>query len=167
VPPEFDPTAILAVLARHRVQCVVIGNYAGMLAGADVSTQDVDITPSTAPENLERLASALAELKAGIRVEGEPLVPLPADARLLASAEIWNLTTRHGDLDITTRPSGTSGYEDLNRAARATPIGDGLQISVAALEDVIRSKTAAGRAKDQQALPLLHEALRRSRADEA
>jgi len=72
----------------------VIANYAGMLAGADVSTQDVDITPSTAPENLERLASALAELKAGIRVEGEPLVPLPADARLLASAEIWNLTTR-------------------------------------------------------------------------
>jgi hypothetical protein len=30
-PPEFDGNAILAVLARHKVACVVIGNYAGRL----------------------------------------------------------------------------------------------------------------------------------------
>lgn len=43
--PEFDGNAILAVLARHKVACVVIGNYAGLLRGVDIATEDVDITP--------------------------------------------------------------------------------------------------------------------------
>jgi hypothetical protein len=85
-PPEFDGNAILAVLARHNVACVVIGNYAGLLHGVDLATEDVDITPAANAENFERLASALAELKAVIRVPGEPPVPLPTDGRLLANA---------------------------------------------------------------------------------
>jgi len=166
VPREFNPTEILETLARHRVRFVVIGNFAGLLAGADVSTQDVDITPATDPDNLDRLAAALAELDAGIRVDGEAPVPLPPpDGRLLATAEIWNLSTRYGDLDITTMPSGTSGYDDLRRGARSSTLGGGLRISVASLEDVIRSKTAAGRAKDQLALPVLQRALERERND--
>jgi hypothetical protein len=116
-PPEFNGNAILAVLARHNVACVVIGNYGGLLRGVDLATDDIDITPSTTADNLERLARALAELDAGIRVAGEPPVPLPGDSRLLAKAEIWNLTTRYGNLDITTCPSGTDGYEDLRRNA--------------------------------------------------
>ncbi|MDQ3678197.1 MAG: hypothetical protein M3401_15610 [Actinomycetota bacterium] len=35
------------------------------------------------------------------------------DPRLLAREEIWNLATDAGDLDITTRPAGTDGHEDL------------------------------------------------------
>ena len=44
-------------------------------------------------------------------------VPLPTDGRLLANAQVWNLTTRCGNLDISIRPSGTAGYEDLHRNA--------------------------------------------------
>jgi hypothetical protein len=161
--PEFDGNAILAILARHKVTCVVIGNYAGLLRGVDLVTEDVDITPATSAENLERLARALAELKAAIRVPGEPPVPLPADPRLLANAEMWNLTTRHGNLDITTRPSGTQGYDDLHRNAHPQLVATGLRIEVAALQDVIRSKTAAGRAKDLASLPTLRAALDRER----
>ena len=40
-PPEFDGNAILAVLARHQVACVVIGNYAALLHGVDLATEDV------------------------------------------------------------------------------------------------------------------------------
>lgn len=161
--PEFDGNAILAVLARHKVACVVIGNYAGLLRGVDLATEDVDITPATTAENLERLASALAELGAAIRLPAEPPVPLPADARLLANAEIWNLATRYGNLDITTRPSGTHGYNDLHRKADPQLVATGLLIEVAALEDIIRSKTAAGRAKDLATLPQLRAALERER----
>jgi hypothetical protein len=157
--PEFDGNAILAVLARHNVACVVIGNYAGLLHGVDLATEDVDITPATTGENLERLAAALAELDAAIRVPNEPPIPLPADSRLLAKAEIWNLTTRYGNLDLTTRPSGTNGYEDLRRNAEPQLVISGLRIDVASLQDVIRSKTAAGRAKDLAALPQLRAAL--------
>jgi hypothetical protein len=160
-PPEFDGNAILAVLARHRVACVVIGNYASLLHGVDLATEDVDITPATTAENFERLAGALAELEAAIRVPNEPAIALPSDARLLASAQIWNLTTRYGNLDITTQPSGTEGYEDLHRNAGARPVATGLQIDVASLKDIIRSKTAAGRAKDLATLPQLRAVLER------
>jgi hypothetical protein len=99
VPPDstpFDPRRILEVLARHQVQCVMIGGYAAVLAGIDVVTRD---------------------------------------------------------LDITNRPDGTGGYEDLNRSAQPHPLGGDLHIAIASLEDIIRSKTAAGRAKDLATLP--------------
>jgi hypothetical protein len=166
VPPEhlrFDPQRILEVLARHEVQCVVIGAYAAVLAGAEIVTRDIDITPATDDANLGRLATALDELHAAIRVgAGEPPVPLPADPRLLARTEILNLITDAGDLDITQRPSGTDGYEDLKRGAAQQPLGEGLQIAIASLEDVIRSKSAAGRAKDLAVLPQ-HRATLRAR----
>jgi hypothetical protein len=122
VPPEgapFDPQRILEVLARHEVQCVVIGAYAAVLAGVEIVTRDIDITPATDHDNLARLAKALEELHAAIRVgSNEPPIPLPADPRLLARTEILNLTTDAGDLDITKRPNGTDGYEDLKQGAR-------------------------------------------------
>jgi hypothetical protein len=154
---------MLEVLARHQVQCVVIGGYAAVLAGIDIVTRDIDITPATDPANLQRLADALEELHAAIRVPNEPAIPLPADPRLLARAEILNLTTDVGDLDITTMPDGTGGYEDLKRGARPQPVGQGLQIAIASLQDIIRSKNAAGRAKDLATLPQLRAALARQR----
>lgn len=165
MPPEpaaFDPQRILAVLARHEVQCVVIGGYAAVLAGVDVVTSDVDITPALEPANLQRLSDALAELHAAIRLPSEPPLPLPSDPRLLARAQIWNLTTDAGDLDITAQPDGTDGYHDLARDARDQPLPNGLTIAIASLQDIIRSKTAAGRAKDIAVLPQLRAALERS-----
>jgi len=50
---------ILEVLARHQVQCVVIGGYAAVLAGIDIVTRDIDITPAIQPANLQRLGNAL------------------------------------------------------------------------------------------------------------
>jgi hypothetical protein len=140
----------------------VIGAYAAVLAGVEIATRDVDIVPATDHVNLERLAAALDELHAAIRVSaGEPPVPLPADARLLARTEILNLTTDAGELDITRRPSGTDGYDDLKQGAQYQALGQGLQIAIASLEDVIRSKIAAGRAKDLASLPQLQAALDR------
>ncbi len=96
----------------------MIGAYAAVLAGVEIVTRDVDIVPATDHVNLERLAAAPDELHAAIRVRaGEPPVPLPADARLLARTEILNLTTDAGELDITRRPSGTDGYDDLKQGA--------------------------------------------------
>jgi hypothetical protein len=163
MPPDstrFDPQRILEVLARHQVQCVVIGGYAALLAGIDILTRDIDITPAVDEANLQRLVDALGELHAAIRVgAGQAPVPLPADPRLLARAEIWNLTTDAGDLDISTRPDGTNGYEDLEHGAYQQALPDGLHVAIASLKDIVRSKTAAGRAKDLAALPALRAAL--------
>ena len=71
---------------------------------------------------------------------------------------ILNLVTAHGELDLSFRPSGTEGYSDLARSATPVKIKDHT-VTVASLEDVIRSKQAAGRPKDLAALPLLRQLL--------
>jgi hypothetical protein len=167
VPPEsdgFDPQLILGTLTRHEVRCVVIGGYAAVVAGVDIVTRDIDITPATGMENLTRLANALSDLHAAIRVgPNEPPLPLPHDPQLLARTEILNLSTDGGDLDITARPDGTTGYEDLHAGSYLQRLDNQSQIAIASLRDVIRSKTAAGRAKDLATLPLLRTALERQR----
>lgn len=156
---EFDPEEIFAVFDRHGVRYVLIGGMAAALHGADHVTTDVDVSPAIDTANLERLAAALRDLDARIRVEGEPDgVPFDAAADLLARAQILNLTTRAGDLDISTLPSGTQGYDDLRRDAVTVEI-HGTPVTVASLADVIRSKEAAGRARDLAVLPLLRRLL--------
>ena len=67
-----------------------------------------------------------------------------------------NLVTNHGDLDIAFEPAGPkTGFGEWNSAALTVDVGDGLVVRVAALADVIKSKTAANRPKDERALPYL------------
>ena len=71
-----------------------------------------------------------------------------------------NLTTTYGDLDITFHPSGTDGYPDLIKNAEERHLGT-VTIRIATLADIVRSKAAAGRDKDIEALTELYELLRR------
>jgi hypothetical protein len=63
---------MLAVLDRHHVDYVVVGGFAANVHGAVRPTKDIDVAPATTMENLTRLAAALRELKAGIRVDELP-----------------------------------------------------------------------------------------------
>lgn len=160
----FDPRAILTTLDRHGVRYVLIGGVAATIHGSPHVTFDVDIAPERSPENLAALARALEELGARIRVEGDPEgLAFDASRQMLERTEILNLVTRHGALDITFVPSGTRGYPDLKRAAREVDV-DGVAVLVAALEDVVRSKEAAGREKDRLVLPTLRRLLERRQA---
>lgn len=161
---EPDPLEILRALERHGVRYVLIGAAAARIAGVPVVTEDVDITPATDPENLERLAAALRELGARLRSLTEPEgVAFPVDAEMLTGAEMWTLSTSAGDLDLCFMPTGTRGYNDLRREASRERLGRGLIVSVASLRDVIRSKEAAGRDKDLAQLPLLRRTLEQIR----
>jgi hypothetical protein len=156
VEPDFDPAAILVVLARHEVRCVVIGGLAAYLQGSPLPTEDVDVVPDLEPDNLERLSAALTELDAKVRNGDDPPRPFAHDATSLADSVFWNLTTRFGDLDISLRPSGTEGYPDLRRDALEVVLA-GAPVLLASLQDIVRSKEAAGRDKDRRALPVLRE----------
>jgi hypothetical protein len=76
----------------------------------------------------------------------------------LGRVDIWNLGTQAGDLDIRFQPSGTQGYKDRPPEPPSLRVG-GLEIPAASLLDVIRSKEAANRASDRQAVPTLRELL--------
>ena len=71
-----------------------------------------------------------------------------------------------GDLAVTFCRSGTSSFADLKRDAIDIQAADRLHILIASLEDVIRSKAAAGREKDRLALPRLRRLLNRLQGDE-
>jgi len=148
---------MFACLDRHGVRYVLIGGLAAVLHGSPLPTLDVDICPSPEQPNLERLAAALQEMDARLRTPDTPEgVRFPCDAGFLGNMQLLNLVTRFGDLDLALRPSGTEGFSDLSRRAVAVNVR-GLRVAVASLEDVIRSKEAANRPKDQRALPVLRQ----------
>jgi hypothetical protein len=160
---ELDLPRLLATLHRHKVVFVLIGGLAAVYHGSPFPTEDADITPDTNDLNLDRLAAALRELNARIRADDVPeRVPFTCDAKELAAAQTWDLVTDAGDLDIAFRPSGTQGYSDLRRDSVSADIYD-VTVQIASLADVIRSKQAANRPKDQRVLPTLRAILARSR----
>ncbi len=167
---DFDPERMLSALADAGVRFILIGGMAAVLHGDVGVTVDIDVVPERSEENLERLAEALRDLDARIRTEGEPeglLFDCSAEFfRTLPPDSIVNMTTEAGDLDVTFRPSGTSGFSDLRRDAVEIEAADRLHILVASLEDVIRSKEAASREKDRLALPRLRRLLDRLREGE-
>ncbi len=164
--PRFQPEAMLRTLEADGVRYVLSGGLAATLHGSPLRTGDADICPARDPENLERLAQALRQMDAKIRSADAPDgLPFACDARSLRDVELLNLSTRFGDLDLSLRPVGTLGYEDLFLRAEHYDLG-GLVVPVAALADVIRSKQAANRPKDQAALPTLRSLLAHRRRGE-
>jgi hypothetical protein len=162
--PLFQPEEMLRRLEGQGVRYVVIGGIAATLHGSPLPTRDTDICPARDAANLEALANALRDMGARIRTgDAAEGLPFSCDGAFLGQMKLLNLTTRFGDLDLSFEPSGTAGYEDLSPRAVVYDLGEGLQVAVAALEDIIRSKEAANREKDRQALPTLRLLLERTR----
>lgn len=125
--------------------------------------------------NLGRLAAALRELHARLRVGGMTdaearalLVQIDATSLDLAGMSTW--MTDAGPCDILAGLEAADGhlvpYEEL--ASRLSVLqGDGFVIRAAALEDIIVAKERANRSKDHEALPELRALRDRKSQDEA
>lgn len=157
----LDPERLIATLGRHDVKYVLIGAVAARLQGFPRMTADADITPARDPANLQRLAAALRELDARVFTESIPEgLAFDCSAQTLARANMWNLVTSAGRLDVAFQPSGTGGYDDLIRSAVTFDVF-GVRLDAASLEDIVRSKEAAGRLQDRQDVAIIREMLRR------
>jgi len=155
---EPRPAAIASVLNRHAVRYVVIGAFAAIAQQAPIApTRDIDFTPDDAADNLHNLSSALKELDTRIRTDTEGAgIPFDHDAASLRRADIWNLICGYGEFDLAFRPAGIpGGYRELATHAHLVAV-EGVEVYVADLADVIRSKEAAGRPKDLRVLPALY-----------
>lgn len=157
----LDPERLLQVLARHHVRHILIGALAARLQGFPRLTADADITPERSPENLDRLAAALRELDARVFIESVPEgLPFDCSAEMLARSPLWNLVTSAGRLDVAFLPAGTEGFADLRRDAVRFEVF-GVELLVASLADILRSKEAADRPQDRHDAVVLREMLRR------
>lgn len=155
----YDPLRIVETLGRHGVRYVLIGATAARLQGFARVTADADISPARDVDNINRLANALRELKARIFVERiVEGIPFEIDPVSLSRAEIWNLITDAGRLDVIYQPLGTHGYDDLKQNAVMFQIRD-YAVETASITDIIRCKRASNRVQDRADIPLL-EALR-------
>ncbi len=133
----FDPLAALKALDRQRVAYVVVGGLSRVIHGSDELTDGLDIVPSLREENLGRLGLALEDLDAR-RADGMPL----ALERDLEQLPLLELETDAGELKIVPEPAGTGGYDDVRRAARREPLGQGVRPQVASLGDQARMLAA-------------------------
>lgn len=157
---RFDPVEICAVLTEERVDFVVLGGFAAIVHGSSLPTEDIDVIPSRDLANLERLATALQRMGAKIRTGDEPVETRIDAAFILNMPHMLNLVTRYGDVDLVFTPAGAlKNYEQWLERSRKAQLREGLVVAVANLDDIIASKTAANRPKDQRALPYL-ESLR-------
>jgi hypothetical protein len=157
----LDPERVIRTLAHHKVRYVLIGALAARLYGFPRVTADIGITPDREAGNLVRLAAALRELRAKVFTESVPEgLPFDCSATTLGRADMWNLVTSAGRLDVAFAPSGTEGYGDLSKGAVRFETFT-VPILAASLEDIIRSKAAANRPQDRQDVPVLRAILRR------
>ncbi|MBI2325377.1 MAG: hypothetical protein HYU87_10510 [Chloroflexi bacterium] len=154
-PPPLDAGRIFATLRRHDVRFVVIGGIAAQAWGSPSLTGDLDICYERDPENLPRLAAALRELGARLRGPGVPPdLPFKIDPTTFELGDHFTLRTVAGDLDCLGTPAGTVGYRDV--AAESTVIDlYGGPVRIVSLENLMRMKRAAGRAKDRAELEIL------------
>lgn len=160
---SFDPLRILRQLRDDAVEFVLIGGIAGRIHGSPTVTNDLDVCYRRTKVNCERLAKALHALGARLR-------DLPSDLRAPVDvATIWqghNFTfiTDAGFFDCLASPEegAPTGYDDLAQNAGTVMIA-GASVLVCSLEDLIRMKQAAGRAKDLIEIEVLKAVLATSR----
>lgn len=134
-------------LTKVRLEAVVVGNTASALRGAPVTTEDVDIVVRDTPLNRKKLQQLADELGGSDPTEISEMIT----ARRVLLPESY--------LDILFgRISGGLRFESLRAHASKMKIGKAT-LTVASLEDVIKSKRAAGRKKDLAVLPILEDTL--------
>jgi len=149
----FDLGGLLATLARHGVEYVVIGGIAGVAHGSPTVTADLDICYRRTRSNMAALAAALRDLHAEL-AGAEPGLPFVLDTRTIEMGDRFTFETEAGGFDCLGTPDGTGGYDDLVRDAVEVE-AFGVRFKVVSLDDLIRMKRAAGRPKDRIELEVL------------
>jgi hypothetical protein len=151
---RFDARELFNALARHEVDYVTIGGIAVQAHGGQRLTLDLDIAILPAPDNLERLAGALAEVDARILGPGGERSASPPTSSLLGSSDQWHLITDHGALDVISPPAHLGPFDEMLARAHRIALGD-VTVPIAHRKDLIKMKRASNRAQDRADVELL------------
>lgn len=152
-----DFARLLGALGRGRVECIIVGGLAATIHGSARLTQDVDVCYARTPDNIRRLVDALKPLKPYPR--GVPKgLPFRWDTDTIEGGLNFTLTTAAGSIDLLGEVTGGGTYGALlSHTLTATLFGH--EIKCLDLDWLIRTKRAAGRPRDIEAIAEL-EALR-------
>jgi predicted nucleotidyltransferase len=132
---------------------VLIGNAAAALQGAPVTTVDLDFLFRKTPGNLRKLKALAAALGATVM---RPYYPASQLYRVMRDDD-------GVQIDFMAQIHGVRSFERVRARAHLIEVA-GVPLRVAALEDIIRSKRAAGRPRDRAVLEILERSLEESQA---
>lgn len=135
---------VFASFQKHNVRYIIIGGIAAVLHGVPRATFDVDLLIEASSENAQQLLDALAESNFATAT----LI----DANELLAHEITIFRDRVR-IDVQTSTPGIK-FEDAWQKKVAMTY-QGQEFYVAAKEDLIASKRAAGRDKDLEDVKML------------
>ena len=144
---EFHPLQaqeIARAFNDEGVEYLFIGKSGAILLGYPGTTQDVDVFPARSPENGRRIVAALRILDFEMSKELE--------RQILAGNDFVQIKTGPFDVDLVFAPDGISSFAE----AKARGVSEGI-FQVANLRDIIASKRASGRKKDEIELPMLED----------
>lgn len=149
-----DYAEFIRILNEHRVRYLVIGGYAVAFHGYPRATNDVDVLVERTGANLRRVERALVEF----------VGTAPKPGALSKRGGMVRIGGDFTHIDITTKVDGLAAFEPL--WARREP-GEllGERVSYLSLRDLLRTKKAANRPKDQGDVAALEELRGRSRPD--
>jgi hypothetical protein len=143
--PEFRPTQaeeIARAFEAEKVEYLFIGKSGAILLGYPGTTQDVDIFPERSPENGRRIVNALRSI--GFEINPE------VERGIVKGNDFVQIKDGPFDVDLVFAPDGISSFAE----AKVRGLQEGI-FQVANLRDIIASKRATGRKKDEIELPLL------------
>src|SRR5207253_8098657 len=130
------------------LEAVLIGNAAAALQGAPVTTIDFDFMFRKTPTNLRKLKAFAAALDAMIL---RPYYPASGLFRIVREDDGLQI-------DFMASVHGVRSLASLKSRARTVRFEDA-KLLVSDLADVVRSKKAAGRARDLAVLPVIEKTL--------
>ena len=149
---EIEPTDFAELLGRANVaglEYLVVGGVAAVALGSPRVTFDLDLLYHRTPANLDRIVAAIGPLDPYPR-GAPPDLPFKFDRRTLELGLNFTLRTSLGYIDLLGEIAGGT-YETLLPTSTVVNLF-GVHCRSLDVETLIRTKRAAGRPKDFEAI---------------
>lgn len=159
-----DLGKLLERLSDGRVDFILVGGVAATVHGSSRLTEDIDVVYQRSPENIQRLARALADVTPYLR--GAPRgLPFQWDAITIERGLNFTLTTTLGAIDLFGEIVGGGRYEALLPHSIEVDVF-GTRCKCLGLRQLIDVKRATGRPKDFEAIAELEAILEENARNE-
>lgn len=147
-----DFAEFIRILNDHRVRYLIIGGYAVAFHGHPRATNDVDVLVEQTEANIRRVEAALVDF----------IGSAPDPSLLRRPKGMVRIGGSITHIDVTTK---VDGLRDFGRLWKQRERGDmlGVASQYLSFSDLLRTKRAADRPKDQGDIAALEQILRSSR----
>lgn len=145
-----DFPALLRTLVQHDVRFIIVGGLAATVHGSARLTQAIDVVYDRSDDNITRVVDALSGLNPYLR-GAPPGLPFEWSTETLRRGLNFTLSTSAGAIDLLGEiPGGPTHYELVRHTIEIELFGTSCRCLD--LPTLIRTKRAAGRPKDLEAI---------------